>query len=221
MTIIIWFIVSIICCILLCQKFPSQKISPLELYGINNSNLKDFNLSNNTLFSTSTDPWITYDTSFNHPILTIDIIQSNIQTRNLRANIYDTASWKHITYSPTNGHNLILCHPFQPQQLRFDLVENQFQTITLKEILINSKQSIILLVFTISSELLLCCFLSIDLWKNKIMYSPNIYRLHVLALLFAPFIIFLSLSSYSIYANTILLFLFVLIICLKNICTQL
>lgn len=189
---VLWFLFLSIFTLYLWRKYPQYNISSGQLLGPNCANLKDFEIGENYLFSTSADPWISYTLPCPIPVKVITIKQTGLQSRDISANIYNADTWEAYKYQPHNGWNVVVLPSSSIQQnLRFDLVENPYQTIDINYITINSRFSLFLCSLVLSSQLLLfACFGLYFFRKKRTMNGTILFGIIV------PLIVLICLLTY-------------------------
>lgn len=143
---LILFLLAGIYLLYLFHTCPQITISQEELYGENNQNLKDFEIFNDGLYSTSGDPWIEYHLEEPICVKLLEIECSGIEIAGLSSEIFNTDTWESETYILKNGTMKISYDNVTMQNLRFDLVETDAVYLEVKQVVFNSKNGIIFYV---------------------------------------------------------------------------
>lgn len=124
--------------------YPEVKLTQQELYGTQNKNLKDFEITENGLLSITGDPWIEYELDQRIPICTIELNFSNIVQKKQSGEIYNIETWSKRSYDLRNGKILVYYEqPEQIKKLRFDLVSNQSVQLQINYIILNSRYGLL------------------------------------------------------------------------------
>lgn len=122
---------------------PQITISQEELYGEDNQNLKDFEIFNDGLYSTSADPWIEYHLKTPICVKTLGIKFSGVEQGGHSGEIFNTDTWESKRYTLKNGSVKIFYDNVTMQNLRFDLVNTNAVYLNVEQVIFNSKIDII------------------------------------------------------------------------------
>ncbi len=89
------------------EKYPVVCLNQKELFGENNSNLKDFKIENGELVSLTSDPWIEYTLENRMLVKVIELEYTGVETKDDVGNIFNTETWENQEYKLKNGKILI------------------------------------------------------------------------------------------------------------------
>lgn len=126
------------------EKYPVVYLDQEELFGENNSNLKDFKIENGELISLSGDPWIEYTLKNRMLVKVIELEYTGVETKDDVGNIFNTETWENQEYKLKNGKTLIYYDaPAELQNLRFDLVSRQSVSFKINKIVLNTRYGLL------------------------------------------------------------------------------
>lgn len=143
---------------------PEIVMEQEELYGEDNKNLKDLQILNEGLYSTSGDPWIEYCLQEPIHVKTLEIEFSGIEENGLWGEIYNMDTWESEVYTLKNGTVRISyntdTNDIKMERLRFDLVSQEGIYLEVGQVVLNSRISIL---FGVLKEYVTVLFLIISL----------------------------------------------------------
>lgn len=189
----------------LCWIYPEQTIERGQLYGEQNENLKDFEVVEDGLRSSSGDPWVEFSLKKAKNIKVIEFDFSGIQEEGCWGTVWDMDTWESAGYDLKNGRVFIsydeAAAKVERKNLRFDFVESENVYLRIDSVVINSRAGMINTVLTQYGKLfillLLAEFLILNIVEsNKL--EQNKKRVKIKRII--PFLVIAAVGLYIYHA---------------------
>lgn len=136
---------SVIYIKVLSDLYPEVELTQEELFGDEYQNLKDLDITQDSLMSVTGDPWIEYILDKRTNVKVIELDFSQVTEEGYWGEIYDMETWTSHSYDLKNGKVFVWYEDAENlMELRFDLVSSQSVKLNIDRIIINSHYGLLM-----------------------------------------------------------------------------